>query len=236
MFQVFERSAPVAGLKWLGALAPDRKRQVIATTLDASTLLGDEGVNLVVVRRPELRARCGSFESFGDGHGAHLDLVLPANATCPRFECGAFGPVDAGVVRDDITSLVSALSRLSGGRRAKVTLGVVADDSCRRFHTDYVGFRAVVTYAGPGTEWVPDDAVVREHLGKPFASIAVANRNTVPDRRRVQRASPYDMVLMKGLAAKGNADGGLVHRSPPIQRKKRSRLVLVVTSPVPGRR
>lgn len=207
-----------------------KTRQVLSRDESALALLRQDDVSLVVVSREPLRTKWGDHPTFAPAHGAHLSQTLTVGAGVD-LACGSFGPIPVELVRSDIALLVRALTSVAKCRRANVVLDVVDDDACRKFHVDYVGVRAVVTYAGPGTEWVLEGGAIRRHLAMPFATVALANRSTVPDRRFVRRARTFDLVVMKGLASKGNEDRGVVHRSPPILRRRLRRLVLTVTAP-----
>ena len=83
----------------------------------------------------------------------------------PRYElsaalCGLAEPARVWL-NADIAILLARLAHLAEARRLRVSFGAVRRDQCRKFHVDYVRYRLVTTYAGPGTEWVPDDAVHR---------------------------------------------------------------------------
>lgn len=114
----------------------------------------------------------------------------------------------------DLALLCSLHRDLSGAQWQDVTLGVVSGDSCRRFHTDNVGLRLLCTYAGPGTEWVPDDVARREHLGCSARCTAEASssQGAPPEVRRL--AVGHVGVFKGELLAPGG--GAIVHRSPPI--------------------
>lgn len=125
----------------------------------------------------------------------------------------------------ELRSLVPQFSELTDRRHLKLKIAVVDTDACQKFHTDYVLLRLLITYLGPGTEYVPDAGVAREHLRQPVP-LEEANAAIVPDPRLVRRAQPGDILLLKGEAWPGNADRGAVHRSPAIQGTGIRRLVL----------
>ncbi|WP_421717315.1 DUF1826 domain-containing protein [Algiphilus sp.] len=78
---------------------------------------------------------------------------------------------------------------------------------CPRFHVDRIPVRMIATFCGPGTEWLPNHAVDRDHLG---ASGAASSP-------QVQRLRAGDVALMKGENWLGNEGNGLVHRSPAVE-------------------
>ena len=74
---------------------------------------------------------------------------------------------------------------------------------CRRYHIDNVPQRMLVTYAGKGTEWLPDEAADREA----FAS-GEPNEKIVKDRSAIQFLNQWDVAVFRG------GPNGLLHRTP----------------------
>lgn len=101
--------------------------------------------------------------------------------------------------------------------RIKASLGPVLDDQCRKLHVDWVLLRMLTTYVGPGTEWLPDSAVHRDHVGASACCPTDANRAIMRDPHALRRATAGEVLLMKGEAYPGNSGKGVVHRSPPIE-------------------
>ena len=100
--------------------------------------------------------------------------------------------------------------------------------SAKKFHVDNLRYRMITTYVGPGTEYVPEAYVNRHALERSFCDPTSANRAIVRDERFIFRASPGDVLLMKGFGA--SRGGGAVHRSPPIEGTEERRVVLVVST------
>ena len=75
--------------------------------------------------------------------------------------------------------------------------------SCQRYHIDNVPMRMLVTYAGQGTEWLPDEAADR----KAFANGA-SNEEIVKDHSARQFMQPWDVSIFRG------GPKGLLHRTP----------------------
>ena len=131
-------------------------------------------------------------------------------------------------VHDDLTDLLERLGSLAAAPRLRVWFGPVRGDQCRKFHVDYVRYRLVTTYVGPGTEWVPPGAVARAALEHPPDCPCDANRAIVPDGAAVQHAAIGDVLVMKGAL---HPDGrGVVHRSPPIAGTGVTRVVLIASA------
>jgi len=86
----------------------------------------------------------------------------------------------------------------------------------------------ITTYAGPGTEWLPNEAVNRVAMGHPDDCPCDSSESIVRAGASARRANAGDVLLMRG-ASKGGALG-LVHRSPPIEALGRRRVVLVLST------
>lgn len=128
----------------------------------------------------------------------------------------------------DVAILIARLAHLSDARRLRVSFGAVRTDQCRKFHVDYVRYRLVTTYVGPGTEWVHDEAVRREALDHPPDCPCDANKEIVRDSSAIRHAVPGEVIVMKGALHPGHR--GAVHRSPPIEGTGRVRVVLIAST------
>jgi len=128
----------------------------------------------------------------------------------------------------DVAVLIARLAHLADTRRLRVSFGAVRTDQCRKFHVDYVRYRLVTTYVGPGTEWVPDAAVRREALEHPPDCPCDANKEIVKDASAIRHAVPGEVIVMKGALHPNHR--GAVHRSPPIEGTGRVRVVLIAST------
>jgi len=77
--------------------------------------------------------------------------------------------------------------------------------SCRRYHIDNVPRRMLVTYAGKGTEWIPDEAADR----KAFKS-GEPNEKIIKDKSALQFINPWDVAVFRG------GPNGVLHRTPDV--------------------
>ncbi|MGQ9371686.1 DUF1826 domain-containing protein [Azospirillum sp. ST 5-10] len=107
-------------------------------------------------------------------------------------------------------------------RTVTLRLEAVEDDGCAYFHADRVGIRLLCTYRGAGIQWLPDGAVNRGALD------SGNNAAVLADPGRVRSVAPGHVALLKGEAWPGNRGRGLVHRSPPAERKNPPRLLLAL--------
>jgi hypothetical protein len=111
---------------------------------------------------------------------------------------------------DDIAALVQHFAEATGAWAVTVRLDPIDNDACRKFHADHVGIRLLTTYRGPGTQWLPNEAVA----GTPLADGVGAEIE--PAAAAIRDLPRYAVGLFKGAAWPGNAGNGIVHRSPPI--------------------
>ena len=74
---------------------------------------------------------------------------------------------------------------------------------CTRYHVDMVPFRLLVTYAGQGTELLPDEAANRKAFleGKP-------NEEIVEKKSALKYLNSWDIAIFRG------GKYGMLHRSP----------------------
>jgi hypothetical protein len=152
--------------------------------------------------------------------GAWVDVALQGFASSPART----------FLAQDLQSLVQRFRLLTGIGSVKISFGAVTGDQCRKFHADYQRLRLITTYLGPGTEWLPEQAVRRDALVEPPACPATANQLIVRDPRQVRRAHAGDVLLLRGHDGVTGAALGAVHRSPAIEASRKVRVVLVASA------
>ena len=130
----------------------------------------------------------------------------------------------------DIAETLGAFAAVAGTTCMRVSFGAVNTDKCRKFHVDFVGLRLVLTYVGPGTEWLPNSAVDREALAHPLDCPCDANKKIVRSEGEIRRAKAGDVVILKGGKFHGDPARAAVHRSPPIEASGETRVVLIATA------
>lgn len=157
-----------------------------------------------------------------------------APALCPLLDLLAPLPHEARVqVQADLEALLPRFARWTKRNHVRIHLSQVRDDACRRFHVDFIGLRALITYAGKGTEWVESQYARRDQVGRSDLDLDAANLAVVPDLSKVRYAREGDLLVLKGEAFEGNRGFGAIHRSPPCS-PLTPRLVLRVDVPQCG--
>ena len=85
----------------------------------------------------------------------------------------------------------------------KISFWIGTKRGCKRYHVDMVPFRLLVTYAGQGTELLPNYAANRNAYieGK-------CNKEIIMDRSALQFLNTWDIAIFRG------GPEGILHRSP----------------------
>jgi len=120
----------------------------------------------------------------------------------------------------DIIRLCTLFYNMKKNKKMKVQIEIVTTDRCRIFHEDYYRQRLLCTYLGPGTEWLDHSNVNRDALGKG------CNENIVKDFSKINRSQEFEVILLKGV--KYAQERSVIHRSPPIEKDKRTRVLLKI--------
>jgi hypothetical protein len=128
---------------------------------------------------------------------------------------------------DDVRFIGGLYSDLLGCDEIALRLEVMDGSMCPRFHVDRTGIRLICTYHGRGTEWINDEWVDREKLGPGSRGLADDAPDLFDERTKIEAATPFDIILLKGSLWQGNVRRGAIHRSPPAIAGK-SRVVLIM--------
>jgi hypothetical protein len=121
----------------------------------------------------------------------------------------------------DLERLIRLYGEVSGEAKVKVRLESIHGPSCQFFHVDFVKLRLITAYAGAGTEYLPEHAVDRSALGKRPDAICL-------DKAEVRAMPRFAVGIFKGAGYPGNAETGIVHRSPPADAARHRRLLFVI--------
>jgi hypothetical protein len=200
----------------------------------------DSRANVAIWERAIPVAASRQIAAWGSRAATPFDSILDSE----NYDLGG---VALGLERDvrawllvDLALLIGYLLGLSGVSRFRLFFGAIRNDQCRKFHVDYLRLRLVTTYAGPGTEWLPDEAVNRSALADtsdPLRGDAPlgdrsdeANQRIVNDALKIRKALTGDVVLLKGAHFGAGSHDAAVHRSPPIEGAQITRVALVVTA------
>ncbi|WP_083006793.1 DUF1826 domain-containing protein [Halomonas sp. GT] len=114
---------------------------------------------------------------------------------------------------DDIATVAEAIAFLFDTDTVGIRLRLLTAAMCPRFHCDNLPVRLVTTYVGPGSEWLPENAINRSGLGAPTPD----RPEIISDPSAIQRLHSGDIALIKGSGWVGCEEHGLVHRSPSLE-------------------
>ena len=118
---------------------------------------------------------------------------------------------------DAISLIADAFSTLFDLQQVGLRLERLEQAMCPRFHVDRVPVRLLLTLAGAGTEWLPENACQRQRRAGGVCT----------DDQAIQQLQAGDIALLKGEEWEGNEGRGLVHRSPALAEGER-RLMLTM--------
>ena len=126
-------------------------------------------------------------------------------------EAGLADRPERRLLADDVAVLGELLAAAVGCEEVSVRVERDPGAVCPAFHQDNGLMRLLCTYAGPGTEWLPEEHLDRSQLGLQDRTPAEANAAIA--RAEPNRSDPGEVLIAKG--ARFDADGaGLVHKSP----------------------
>lgn len=125
---------------------------------------------------------------------------------------------DAGYPRDgrnaalagELAMLARIFADIVGTRSLRLRLEVIETDACRKFHTDYVPARLLMTLAGPGTQWVASEGGAADGAVDP----------------PIHQLASGEVAIFKGRSWTDTP--AILHRSPPIAGTGETRLLLVI--------
>lgn len=124
---------------------------------------------------------------------------------------------------DDIATIAEAIAFLFDTDTVGIRLRLLTAAMCPRFHCDNLPVRLVTTYVGPGSEWLPENAINRAGLGAPTPD----RPEIINNPNAIQRLQAGDIALLKGSGWVGCEEHGLVHRSPSLEAGQK-RLLLTI--------
>ncbi|MBM4200903.1 MAG: DUF1826 domain-containing protein [Gammaproteobacteria bacterium] len=116
--------------------------------------------------------------------------------------------------RRDVVRLTALFCDLFEAESVGLRLRTLDKPMCPRFHTDFVPARLICAYGGPGTQWLPEEAVDRRRLGSRSGGLPDAESGLIRRGDAVEEIPQYAIALLKGERWEGNEGRGAVHRSP----------------------
>lgn len=138
-----------------------------------------------------------------------IDLPISGDDVAANLVIAGYDEATAKLIGADAVELARHLAGFSGCKRMKLRLEIIENDACRRFHADYVTYRLLTTYRGPGTQWI-----------------------RTGEADSIAQLQPGDVAILKGRLL--TDEPAVLHRSPPIAGQGIQRLVLVLDPVMPA--
>lgn len=197
------------------------------TTLEVQTcaeLAGvlDPSVNLCVWRRPARPEILALARRAAYALRERTSLVVERSDPGVKQAIADFLPqvaweLDrraASAWRDDVDHICNFFMDLVKAEAAMVVLEGPSEATCPRFHVDGVGIRMLVTYSGPGTEWLDESDVDRRWLGAAGHGLPDDQNGVLRAGAEIRSLDAFSVALFKGEAWPSAEGRGIVHRSP----------------------
>lgn len=127
--------------------------------------------------------------------------------------------VSVSLLYNDVANLLSSFGEISSSASFRLNLLTVNNDMCRRFHTDINDLRLLCTYSGPGTLWLPEEAVNRKVYQN-----GGDNEEIIKNPKLIKQANEGDVLILKGALYPGA--NAILHRSPSVEESSDKRLLL----------
>ncbi len=124
------------------------------------------------------------------------------------LDCGLPNSPEQHYFIDDVVELAENFADIMAAQYLRLRFDVVTTNSCRKFHIDSVKARLICTYRGTGTQY-----------GISIGGDDPQDISTVPT------GSP---MMIRGTQWSETPESGLLHRSPPIEERGETRLLLVI--------
>ncbi len=189
----------------------------------AGVTFAEKPEDLAIIREPECAAAIWRRQP-DHGFQSWLDTLAPDQLPNGRIVLRPEAVPDAitqlceiartphgterALLIEDVADLAHLFADLMQARYLRLRLQAVKTNACRKFHIDAITARLICTYRGTGTQY-----------GK--------SRNG-NDPAQVFTAPTGSPVLLRGTLWPQEPNCGLLHRSPPIEGKGETRLVLVL--------
>jgi hypothetical protein len=189
--------------------------------------IGDEAVSLVAWERELPEELPGVLTAWARRPREHCGVVPARGGDLAPALTGLSGSVREWLAAD-AAALLARFGDLTASARLRLWLGAIRTDQCRKFHVDWLRYRMITTYAGPGTDWLPEESVDRGALAHAADCGCDEERPILRPGHAPRRAAAGDVLILRG--ARPQAGRAAVHRSPPIEGSGVVRVVLIAST------
>tara|TARA_B100000524_G_scaffold45857_1_gene21811 strand:+ start:329 stop:970 length:642 start_codon:yes stop_codon:yes gene_type:complete len=141
--------------------------------------------------------------------GELLNLIITKDIKCDPFY---------RVWLDDMSNLCKFFCKFIGENKISFWLGT--ERGCKRYHVDMVPFRLLVTYAGQGTEVLPDYAANRNAFRE-----GQSNKEILKSKSALEYINKWDIAIFRG------GEDGILHRTPDSALDCKSSILMRLDAP-----
>ena len=138
-----------------------------------------------------------------------LDRIITKDIKCDPFY---------RVWIDDMSNLCKLFCKFIGDN--KISFWVGTERGCKRYHVDMVPFRLLVTYAGQGTEVLPDYAANRNAFRE-----GQSNKEILKSKSALEYINKWDIAIFRG------GEDGILHRTPDSALDCKSSILMRLDAP-----
>lgn len=192
---------------------------------DIFTRIYDKDINLACYNR-ELDSNTSAYARELTNNKPAFTICKIANMNTVETVLNEALPVydDKDAFIYDLYQLCDMYSLLFGLVDVGLRLAVLEHAMCPRFHVDNIPCRLLTTYNQPGSEWLTEDNLDRNKLGRGNNGKPDNESGIYLEEENIMRLEPNSIALLKGESWPDNTGRGLVHRSPTVDKGK-SRLI-----------
>lgn len=135
---------------------------------------------------------------------------------------------------DDIHLVSDMLTCLFHCDSVGLRLAPLSSAMCPSFHVDNIPVRLVNTYLGPGTEWLPHEALHddqnRAENSSSTQDWCKTKSGLFYQKSQIQQLNAFDAALLKGKAWEDHEEMAVIHRSCQVQENEKR--VLLTLDPM----
>lgn len=185
-------------------------RHLLTDSIGDFSAIYDDDVELISVARPAPRAHPGNVVQLVPAHRDVSDhwTQRPGDDEATDRLSASFDAKTLPALSADIAAATEVLGDLLGCSEVGIRITTLRRPMCPRFHVDQVPCRMLITFRGPGTEWIAHDDV-------DTAQLRDRRSDYVPVQagRTTKQLATGSWSLLKG-GAWDERFHGVVHRSP----------------------
>ncbi|MGB1800112.1 MAG: DUF1826 domain-containing protein [Gammaproteobacteria bacterium] len=203
-----------------------KEHYIADDNIDVLTRIYDENINLAVYKRDvttEISRYVEAFLKHEDTFS--LVQVIELNEIKDKLESVLPDYDFKSAFISDLYNICDMFAVLFDHKKIGFRLSILEHAMCPRFHVDHILCRLLTTYGGVGTEWLAEDNLDRNKLGRGSNGKPDDASGIYADAKQINKIDPCDIALLKGEAWPNNSGNGIVHRSPGIS-KTNPRLLL----------